>query len=111
MMKTKDDAELLAIEILGFIGSDSDRLSRFLGVTGLGVENLRETAKLPLFLPAVLDYAAANPEMLTELHAKANIPPANVEAARTKLSLEPSEATPAKRRAASAMPPRRSLFQ
>jgi hypothetical protein len=111
MIAARDDAEMLAIQILEFIGSDSDKLGRFLGMTGLEITSLREAAKLPLFLPAVLDYAAADSELLNELHAKADIVPAAVEAARSKLSPQADLPAPAKQRAAPMMPPRRSLFQ
>jgi hypothetical protein len=111
MIAAASDAEMLAIRILEFIGSDSDKLGRFLGMTGLEVTSLREAAKLPLFLPAVLDYAASDSELLNELHVKADIMPATVEAARSKLSPQAEQPTPQKQRAAPMMPPRRSLFQ
>jgi hypothetical protein len=111
MIAAKADAEMLAIQILEFIGSDSDKLGTFLGMTGIEVANLRETAKLPLFLPAVLDYAAADSELLNQLHAKADIPPAVIEAARSKLSPQAELPTQQKQRAAQVVPPRRQLFR
>jgi hypothetical protein len=111
MIGARADAEMLAIRILEFIGSDADKLGRFLGMTGIEVANLREAAKLPLFLPAVLDYAAADSELLNHLHAKADIPPASVEAARTKLSPQVELPAQQKQRAAPMVPPRRSLFR
>ena len=53
-------AEKLAIEALGFIASDSERLGRFLAATGIGPADIRAAAREPLFLAGVLDHLANN---------------------------------------------------
>jgi len=59
-----DSARSLAVSALTFIAADSDRLSRFLGLTGLGPHNLRSAAADPAFLGSVLDYLVADEELL-----------------------------------------------
>ena len=59
-----DSARSLAVSALAFIGADPDRLSRFLGLTGLGPHNLRSAAADPAFLDSVLDYVVADEELL-----------------------------------------------
>jgi hypothetical protein len=54
----------LAIEVLGFLAADAERLERFLAVTGLGPHNLRRAAADPGFLVSVLDYLAADERLL-----------------------------------------------
>jgi hypothetical protein len=70
-----DSARTLAVQALAFIAADSDRLSRFLGITGLGPDNLRTAAADPAFLGSVLDYLVANEELLVEFAADAGLKP------------------------------------
>jgi hypothetical protein len=53
---TKDAAESMAIEVLGFLAEDPARLDRFLALSGLGLHNLQAAAEEPGFLAAVLDH-------------------------------------------------------
>jgi hypothetical protein len=55
-----------AIEALGWLASDENRLERFLALSGLGPENLRKAAAEPRFLSAILDYLASNEALLLE---------------------------------------------
>jgi hypothetical protein len=61
---TVDAAEALAIEALGFIAADPDRLERFLSLHGLSPDNLRAAAAQPGFFAAVLDHLAADESLL-----------------------------------------------
>jgi hypothetical protein len=70
-----DAAQSLAATALGFIAADSDRLSRFLGLTGLGPDNLRTAAADPAFLGSVLDYLVADEALLVEFAADARVKP------------------------------------
>ena len=55
-----------AIDALGWLASDDQRLERFLALSGLGPQNLRQAAAEPGFLAAVLDYLASHEALLVE---------------------------------------------
>ena len=57
-------AKALAIEALGWLASDPDRIERFLALYGLGPANLRQAAATPGFFPAILDYLAGSENLL-----------------------------------------------
>jgi hypothetical protein len=80
-----DSAQSLAVEALGFIAADPDRLSRFLGLTGLGPDNLRHAAADPAFLGSVLDYVIADEKLLVEFAADAGVKPEAVARAHAVL--------------------------
>lgn len=60
----KQAAEILAINALGFLASDSERLGRFLAVSGIGPDALRDGASSPQFLAGVMDYLLADESLL-----------------------------------------------
>ena len=70
-----DSAQSLAISALAFIAADSERLSRFLKLTGLGPDNLRTAAADPAFLGSVLEYLVADEELLVGFAADAGLKP------------------------------------
>jgi uncharacterized protein DUF3572 len=70
-----DSAQSLAVSALTFIAADPDRLNRFLGITGLGPDNLRTAAADPAFLGSVLDYLVADEKLLVEFAADAGLKP------------------------------------
>ena len=70
-----DSAQSLAVSALTFIAADPDRLNRFLGLTGLGPDNLRTAAADPAFLGSVLDYLVADEKLLVEFAADAGLKP------------------------------------
>ena len=70
-----DFAQSVAVKALAFIAADSDRLSRFLSLTGLGPDNLRTAAADPAFLGSVLDYLLADEALLVEFAADAGLKP------------------------------------
>ena len=80
-----DSARSLAVSALAFIASDSDRLNRFLGLTGLGPDNLRTAAADPAFLGSVLDYLVADEALLVEFAADAGVKPEAVARAHAAL--------------------------
>ena len=49
-------AEALAYRALQFVAGDSDRLGRFLALTGIGPTDLRDRIEDPGFLVGVLDF-------------------------------------------------------
>ncbi len=61
---TRDDAEGIAISALGFIAGDAERLGRFLAITGLGPETLRQAAREKGFLGQILGFLAEDESLL-----------------------------------------------
>jgi hypothetical protein len=80
-----DSARSLAVGALAFIAADSDRLSRFLSLTGLGPDNLRTAAADPAFLGSVLDYLVTDEGLLVEFAADAGLKPEAVARAHAAL--------------------------
>ena len=80
-----DSARSLAISALAFIAADSDRLNRFLSLTGLGPDNLRTAAADPAFLGSVLDYLVGDEELMVEFAADAGLKPEAVARAHAAL--------------------------
>ena len=80
-----DSARSLAVGALAFIAADSDRLNRFLSLTGLGPDNLRTAAADPAFLGSVLDYLVGDEALLVEFAADAGLKPEAVARAHAVL--------------------------
>lgn len=91
MMKTRlgsavqPDPELLAIQALSFLAGDPERLTRFLGITGLDPAGLRIAAREPRFLASVLAYLLADEALLLAFAANQQLSPEAVLAASAKL--------------------------
>lgn len=80
-----DEAEAVAVQALVFLAADSDRLGRFLAMTGLRPEGIRAAAVDPAFLIAVLRHVAGwEPDLLAFAEA-AGIAPADVRSASVRL--------------------------
>lgn len=54
----RDQAEIVALQALAFVAADEELLPRFLNLTGMSLDDLRETARTadPAMLGAVLDF-------------------------------------------------------
>jgi len=83
--RAREAAEMLAIQALGFIAEEPERLNAFLNATGLSVERLRESATAPGFLAGVLEHMLADESLLLAFAASAAIDPAEVARARQAL--------------------------
>ncbi len=84
-----DSARSLAVSALAFIAADPVRLDRFLGITGLGPDNLRTAAADPAFLNSVLDYLVADEGLLVGFAADAGLKPEAVARAHAALCSPP----------------------
>ena len=82
----RDEAESLAVSALSFLAAEPERLAGFLTLTGLGPETVRQAARDPAFLPAVLDYLMANEAVLLAFAAEHGLDPAAIVAARKVLA-------------------------
>ena len=74
-------AEALAVAALAFIAGEPERLGRFLAMSGIA-ESIRTAAREPQFLLGVLDYLAADEQLLIAFAAENAIPPGAVMEAR-----------------------------
>jgi hypothetical protein len=81
----REAAEALAVQALSYIAQDSERLGRFLSLTGIGPGEIRTAAREPQFLIGVLDYLSGDERLLTDFAREAGHDPATVEAARIAL--------------------------
>jgi hypothetical protein len=86
----RDQAEALAIQGLTFLAGDAARLSRFLGLTGLEPGRLREEARSPRFLAAVLDHFLGDESLLLVFCGEHGVDPALVEPARRLMAQDPA---------------------
>lgn len=81
-----EDPEVVAIDALGFIAADATLLRRFLDLTGFRLENLRDAAMRPNFLPAVLDFLLGHEPTLLTFAEKSGRSPDAVPRARQALA-------------------------
>ena len=84
-------AETMAIQALGFIAADPDRLGRFLASTGIGPADIRAAAREPRFLAGVLDHLADDESVMLAFARDSGIDPAGIVRAREILSGRPVE--------------------
>lgn len=84
--KDTEFAEALAIQALGHLVQDKEVLERFLSVTGLAPEKIREAAASPGFLAGVLDYMMQNEALLLTFSVNNNIDAEAIMAAHRQLS-------------------------
>ena len=82
----RPDPDCLAVEILTFLAADEDRLGRFLGVTGLDVDDVRQVTRGAGFAESMLDYLSGDEALLVAFAADRKYEPAAIEAARLSLT-------------------------
>jgi len=78
--------ESLAVSALTFLAADSERLARFLSVTGLGPGNLRAAAAGAGFSASVLGYVVGDEPLLMRFAAESGLAPEDV--VRALMALE-----------------------
>jgi Protein of unknown function (DUF3572) len=83
--KPREVAEIVAIQALGFLAGEPERLGRFLAETGIGPETLRSSAADPNFLVSVLDFILRDDETVKAFAASSKLHPTNIMAARQVL--------------------------
>jgi hypothetical protein len=87
----RDAAVALAIEALGFLAEEPERLGRFLAETGIGPDALREAAREPHFLAGLLDHIAGDERLLIAFAERAQVKPDAIMRAATALGGGPWE--------------------
>jgi hypothetical protein len=82
---TPEAAEMLAIQALGFIAEDPERLAGFLAATGIPLEQIRTAAGEPGFFAGVLEHMLGDESVLIAFASSAGIDPAEVARAHSAL--------------------------
>ena len=93
-LQRKAFATEASIAALEFLAADPERLRRFLALSGLGPDNLRQAAGDPSFLGAVLDYLAGDEPLLIAFASHRGWRPADVVRARDALARPAPEPLP-----------------
>ena len=73
MMYTRESAETLALQGLGWLLANDEILPVFMGATGAGEDDLRRGAGDPAFLGGVLDFLMMNDDWVIEFCASAGV--------------------------------------
>jgi hypothetical protein len=81
-----DGAESLALLALGFLAEEPERLGRFLALSGMGPDDLRQEAGEPGTLAAVLGYLLDDESLLQVFASMKEIDPADVQPAQDLLA-------------------------
>ena len=90
--KAREEAAAeLAIAALTFLAGETERLERFLAMTGLGPQSLRAAAREPGFLLGVLDHVASDEGLLLAFANENGIDPEDVGRARDALAERPGQ--------------------
>jgi len=78
-------AETLALKVLAFLAEDGEGLGRFLGLSGIHPQDLRQRADDPLVLAAVLDFLLGDDKLLLEFAQGEGVDPKIIHEARRAL--------------------------
>ena len=84
-------AESLAVNALGWLAQDGERLERFLSLAGLAPDTLRQAAATPGFLAGVLAHLMSDESLLLAFAANEGLAPEDV--ARAARLLDPRDET------------------
>jgi hypothetical protein len=79
---TSENAEILALEALGWLAGEEDGLQRFLNQSGVEASDLRSGAGSPEMAMAVLDFLLAHEDLLLRFCESASVEPKDVHKAR-----------------------------
>lgn len=81
----ESNPEILAAQVLGCMANDSERLGRFLSLTGLTPNTLRQGAGTSQFLAAILEYVLADEPLLIAVAGELHITPDAIAQAHRRL--------------------------
>lgn len=85
---TPENAEILALEALGWLAGDEEALQRFLTQSGIDAAALRLGAGSPEMNVAVLEFLLAHEDLLLRFCEAADLKPSHVHAGRNALGKE-----------------------
>lgn len=81
-----EQAELLALQALGWLAQDSERLGHFLNASGARPDDLRERAQDVEFLGFILDFMLMDDRAIIEFSDENDLNPESIQQALTALS-------------------------
>jgi Protein of unknown function (DUF3572) len=82
----EETARALAIEALQFIAQDPERLGRFLSLSGIEPQSIREAAREPGFLLGVIEHLLGDESLLLAFANQNEIDPGDLRRARDVLA-------------------------
>lgn len=88
---TREAAEALAAEALGFIAADDKRLTRYIALSGIEINSLHAAALQPDFLASVMAYVLEDEQLIVAFAQARSVPPETVVAAARSLGVMPWE--------------------
>jgi len=80
-----EEAEVIALQALGFLAAEPERLSRFMDLSGLGLDAIRASASDPAFLGGLLDHLLADQSLLLIFAEEHGLKPDRIGQLRRKL--------------------------
>ena len=86
VLMTPDTAQTIAISGLQYIAGDEEQLSRFIALTGISPDEMREAAGTESFLIAILEFFMGDEPTLLAFSASHNLNPADIQKALYALS-------------------------
>ncbi|MDE1174538.1 MAG: DUF3572 domain-containing protein [Parvibaculaceae bacterium] len=81
----KDQALVYALQALQYVAGDEELLDRFIALTGLGYEELRERAGEPETLAAVMDFVLFQDETIIAVASALSVRPEDMLGIRNAL--------------------------
>jgi hypothetical protein len=72
---SRGEAEIIALKVLGFLADDPARLSRFLALSGVDLNDLREAAQSPDFQAGLLNHLLEDEALLLTFCAEHQLDP------------------------------------
>ncbi len=84
-MSEREMAEVLALDVLGWLATQEDLLTTFQGASGLSVDDLKHRASDPDLLGAVMDFVLMDDTWVISYCDHAKIPYERLAAARAQL--------------------------
>lgn len=80
-----EEAEIIGLNALGFLAADSERLQRFMDLSGLDVAAIRAGATRPAFLGGILDHLLSDESLLLIFAEEQQLRPERIAQLRRKL--------------------------
>ena len=83
--ESSEEAEIIALKVLGFLAGEPERLQRFMDLSGLDVAAIRASAADPAFLGALLDHVLSDQTLLLIFAEENGLKPERIVQLRRKL--------------------------
>ncbi len=82
MNLSRESAETIALQALGWLAGNEELMPVFLGSTGASVDDLKRQAGDPAFLGSVLDFIMMDDAWVVDCAASVTLPPERIMQAR-----------------------------